>query len=404
MKLKPNEMRLHLLQYIANAEKLLSNGRAPSTICVEGEAGIAKTSLIKQIAQEVGYKLHQINPAMIDDLGHLIGFPEKQHEIHYEGMTFWVPAETTEEYLEKGATYAGKARMSYAVPEWLQTLDPEDKFILLLDDFTRASPMVMQAMMTIVEERRYDSWELPKNTVIILTTNPDNGEYNVASLDLAQKTRFRYVQMEFCVEAWAQWAEKSGLDGRCINFALGHPEMFKKEGDGIGFGKTLNARIMTKFFEDIGELDDFSKSLHYIQMAGLGSVGEGFTKTFITFINNKLDKLPNPQDLFKGKLEEALGALQSVCGNFQIASSYNPATSSIMATRLINFVIYGEHSKWTKDENQRTVDLMFGNAFSEDLKFHMAKRFLSDDAKKQSGKLGMIMQHPKISVMLLNKK
>jgi len=341
---------------------------------------------------------------MIDDLGHLIGFPEKQHEIHYEGMKFWVPAETTEEYLEKGAIYAGKARMSYAVPEWLQTLDPEDKFILLLDDFTRASPMVMQAMMTIVDERRYDSWTLPKNTIIVLTTNPDNGEYNVASLDLAQKTRFRYVQMEFCVEAWAQWAEKSGLDGRCINFALAHPEMFKKDGDGIGFGKILNARIMTRFFEDIGMLEDFSKSLHYIQMAGIGSVGEGFTKTFIMFINNKLDKLPNPQDLFKGKLEEALSALQSVCGNFQISSSYNPATSSIMATRLINFIIYGEHSKWTKDENQRVVDLMFSNAFSEDLKFHMAKRFLSDDAKKQSGKLGMIMQHPKISAMLLNKK
>jgi len=51
MKLKPNEMRVHLLQYINNAERLLSSGRAPSTICVEGEAGIAKTSLIKQIAE-----------------------------------------------------------------------------------------------------------------------------------------------------------------------------------------------------------------------------------------------------------------------------------------------------------------------------------------------------------------
>lgn len=403
MKLKPNEMKVHLLQYISNAEHLLASGRAPSTICVEGEAGIAKTSLIKQIAQEVGYKLHQINPAMIDDLGHLIGFPEKQHEIEYEGMKFWVPAETTEEYLQKGAQYAGKARMSYAVPEWLQTLDPEDKFILLLDDFTRASPMVMQAMMTIVEERRYDSWELPKNTIIMLTTNPDNGEYNVASLDLAQKTRFRYVEMEFCVDAWAQWAESYGIDGRCINFALAHPEIFKREGDGIGFGKTLNARIMTKFFEDIAALPDFSKALSYLQVAGEGSVGEGFVRMFITFIHNKLDKLPNPQDLFKGKIEEGLNILQGVCGNYQIASSYNSATSSIMATRLINYVIYGTHDKWTKDENQRTIDLLLSNAFSQDLKFFMAKKFMSDDARKQSGKLQMIMQHPKIVQMIMGK-
>lgn len=409
MKLKPNEMRVHLLQYISNAEHLIALGRKPTTICLEGPAGIAKTSLIRQVAEETGYAIHEINPAMIDDLGFLMGFPEKQHEITYEGLNFWIPAEATEEYLQKGAIYAGNARMSIASPEWVQKMSSENKCILLLDDFTRATPMLMNAMMTIVEDRKYGGWVLPKNTIIILTTNPDNGEYNVASLDLAQKTRFRSVEMVFDVEVWAQWAESYGIDGRCINFALAHPEMFKSKDEdgkatGIGFGKTLNARIMTKFFEDIAALPDFSKALSYLQIAGEGSVGEGFVKMFITFIHNKLDKLPNPQDLFKGKLEEALGALQSVCGNFQIASSYNPATSSIMATRLINFVIYGEHSKWTKDENQRTVDLMFGNAFSEDLKFHMAKRFLSEDAKKQSGKLGMIMQHPKISVMLLNKK
>lgn len=403
MKLKPNEMREHLLQYISNAEHLIASGRIPSTICVEGEAGIAKTSLIKQIAQELGYHLHQINPAMIDDLGFLMGFPEKQHEISYQGMRFWIPAEATEEYLDKGAEYLGNARMSIAPPEWVQKMKLHDKFILLLDDFTRADHRLMQAMMTIVEERRYDGWELPKNTIIILTTNPDNGEYNVAALDLAQKTRFRYVEMEFCVEAWAQWAEGYGIDSRCINFALAHPEIFKREGNGIGFGKTLNARIMTKFFEDIAALPDFSKSLGYLQIAGRGSVGEGFTNMFLTFIHNRLDKLPSPQDLFKGKVEEALNILQEVCGNFQIASSYNSATSSIMATRLINYVIFGTHDKWTKDENQRTIDVLLSNAFSQDLKFFMAKRFMSEDAKKQSGKLQMIMQHPKIVQMIMGK-
>ena len=74
-----------------------------------------------------------------------------------------------------------------------------------------------------------------------------------------------------------------------------------------------------------------------------------------------------------------------------------------MATRLINYVIYGTHDKWTKDENQRTIDLLLSNAFSQDLKFFMAKKFMSDDAKKQSGKLQMIMQHPKIVQMIMGK-
>lgn len=404
MVLNPNEVLNHLRQYITNSEKLISNGTRPSTICIEGPAGISKTSIIKQLAKELEYKLHQINPAMIDDLGHLIGFPEKQHEISLNGNTVWIPAEATEEYLQKGATYSGRARMSYAIPEWLQAVNPEDKFILLLDDFTRASPMVMQAMMTIVEEYRYDSWELPKNTIIILTTNPDNGEYNVASLDLAQKTRFRYIQMAFDLDSWASWAEGAGgIDGRCINFALSQPEMFKSEGNGIGFGKTLNARIMTKFFTDIGQLDSFDKHLDYIQITGNGSVGQGFTQMFLTFISNKLDLLPAPGKLFTGKIEAAQALLQEVCGNYQIVSSYNSATSSLMATRLTNFVIYGNHDHWTKDDNSRLIDLIFSPAFSQDLKLYMARKFQGDDARKQSSKLKYIIEHPKIVNLIFSK-
>ena len=46
----------------------------------------------------------------------------------------------------------------------------------------------MQATMDLINEGKYVTWSLPKNTFIILTTNPDDGQFAVQSLDNAQKT------------------------------------------------------------------------------------------------------------------------------------------------------------------------------------------------------------------------
>jgi len=292
--------------------------------------------------------------------------------------------------------------MSYAVPYWLKNIGPDEKFILLLDDFTRGLPMVMQACMTLVEEYCYGSWKLPKNSIIMLTTNPDNGEYSVSSLDTAQKTRMRYIEMKFDAQSWAQWAEGDGIDSRCINFVLGNPELFNDKSDGIGGSKEYNARIMTKFFNDIGCLPDFSKQLGYVKIAGDGSVGNTFTNHFITSVNNRLDKLPSPRDLMKMKSEDALKALNEVCGNYKTTGAYNPATASIMASRITNYVIYGQHDKWGRDENQLVINMILHNSFGEDLKFFMSRQFITPKAKEQSSKLALITMHPEIIKMIMS--
>ena len=404
IKLTPTAAKDHLLQYFSNCEMQIKTNQRPTSLCIEGAAGIAKTSLVKQMATEMGYKLHQINAAMIDDLGHLVGFPQKQYQFaDHSGENIWVSAEFSDEAMKTGIP-TGESRMNYAVPYWLKDVEPNEKFILLLDDFTRGLPMVMQACMTLVEEYRYGSWELPKNSIIMLTTNPDNGEYSVASLDTAQKTRMRYIEMVFETERWARWAESQNMDSRCINFVLHNPELFHTKNDGIGGAKEYNARIMTKFFNDIGCLPDFSvpQALSYVKICGDGSVGNRFTDMFLTFINDRLDKLPSPKELMGMKQEDALKALNAVCGNYQTKSAYQPATASIMASRITNYAIYGDQPSWGKDENTKVISMILHNSFSEDLKFYMARQFVTDAAKKQSAKLQLITMHPDIMKMIFS--
>ena len=399
IKLTPEQTEIHLLQYVANCEAQIGAGNRPTSLCIEGEAGIGKTAIIRQLAKKLGYKIHVENTAAIDDLGHLVGFPDKQYQFKESGELKWIPSEFHEEYCKK-ADFTGETRMSYAVPHWLKDLDPDDKFILFLDDYTRALPMVMQACMSITEEYRYKSWELPKNSIVILSTNPDNGEYSVASLDLAQRTRMRFIETIFDVDSWAKWAEANNIDGRCINFVLSNAELFSRKHDGIGGAKEYNARSMTKFFLDIGCLGNFSQQLEYVKIAGDGSVGNAFTDHFITFVNNRLDQLPSPKALLRMESKDALAALNAVCGNYQTSSAYNPATASIMASRIVNYVIFAQHDKWGKEENQKVVNMILHNCFSEDTKFYMAKQFITPQAKALGTKLYNITMDPSILRMI----
>ena len=85
--------------------------------------------------------------------------------------------------------------MSYSPPEWIS--GKEDGGILLLDDWNRADIRFIQAVMELVDRQEYISWKLPKNWHIILTANPDNGDYLVSSIDNAQKTRFISTILQF---------------------------------------------------------------------------------------------------------------------------------------------------------------------------------------------------------------
>jgi hypothetical protein len=57
--------------------------------------------------------------------------------------------------------------MSYAVPAWVPQ-NPDQEFVLVLDDFSRANPLFMQAIMSLVQFGEYISWKLPKKCHLVL--------------------------------------------------------------------------------------------------------------------------------------------------------------------------------------------------------------------------------------------
>lgn len=388
VKLNLNELKDFIKHIISNNQKIQAEGKIPVAINVEGDAGIGKTSAILQIGEELGLDVIKLNLSQLEELGDLVGFPVKEYEVvKIDGekrQVKWVPESTLNLYIQSKYVPTGEKRMGYAVPEWIQ--NKSEGGILILDDYSRADQRFVQACMELIDRQTYMSWSLPKNWHIILTSNPDNGDYQVTSMDVAQKTRFISTYIKFDVEVWARWAEKSNIDGRCINFLLMHPELVTQK---------TNSRSITTFFNSISSLENFEKSLPLIQMIGEGSVGDEFATMFTIFINNRLDKLMTPEKIMSGEWDNVRKELETTIG---VNNSYRADIASVISRRLINYNLVKAENQSIKDnEIKRVGELITDQVFTNDLKYTMVREIIGGNRIKFQ-KLLMIPEVVKMTI------
>ena len=416
--LNATELKGFVNHIIKNNRFLQKEGKQSVSVEVVGESGIGKTSTIVELAKENDLNFVKLNLAQIEELGDLVGFPVRQFQMYKETKVsenkndisytaaqraaasstlakmpvtktkkvgLWVDELAVQEYLKNGYKMTGKNRMSYCPPEWIA--DKKSGGILLLDDWNRADVRFIQACMELIDRQSYISWTLPQDWHIILTANPDNGDYMVNSVDSAQKTRYVTANLKFDVNVWAQWAEEAGVDSRCINFLLLNPELVTQE---------TNARSITTFFNAISSFDNFEDNLSMIQMIGEGSVGDAFASMFTTFINNKLDKLVTPKDLLTHDNQQyILGELRSCIGK---DDNYRADIASTLATRLANYaVVYSKENTVSQKNTDRLKALCTEDYFTNDLKYLIVRSIFSGN-KQKFNKLMMIPEIVKMTM------
>ena len=373
--LNVDELKDFLKHIIENNRHLQEKGKNMVSTEVVGESGIGKTSSILQLADEMKLNFVKLNLAQIEELGDLVGFPIRQFQMAKKDkddkwIMKWADEHLVESFKEKGYQATGKSQMSYCAPEWIA--DKKKGGILLLDDWNRADVRFIQAVMELIDRQQYISWTLPQDWHIILTSNPDNGDYLVQSIDSAQRTRFITANLQFDAETWAKWAEGAEIDGRCINFLLMHPELVTQE---------TNARAITTFFNAISSFEKFEEQLPMVQMIGEGSVGTEFSTMFTTFINNKLDKLPTPETMLchenethvKTTLKEAIG----------VEHNYRADIASVLCTRLANYALYySKNNSVTQSIIDRLIMLSTEEIFANDLKYYAIREILNGNKQK----------------------
>lgn len=411
----------HLVNYtIDNNLHLEEEGMTPIAISLEATAGIGKTSILENIARERGMQCTKISLHEMEEAGDLIGFPIMEFECqimqrYKEGdevkvrvlpKTVWVNKKQLDEGPGVNMKYkqTGKTRMSYAKPAWVPEYN-ENGNMVILDDYVRANPQLLQACMELILTQRYTSWSLPKKTTICLTNNPDDGTNNVNSLDEAQRTRFMNYEVEWDLDDWMKWAEGK-IDGRCINFVASYSgELFNADDEG---NRICNPRSFVMFANMIGGIKDWDKpeNLAFISTISKGCFkdeGGRFSKMFTSFIRNKMHLIIQPKDMLLGAWDRIQGILESTL--YDTNGQYRPELASLLERRFSNYVLswLGSSDKTPIAKvKDRIIDFLNNQdkggrmLFNNDLFYHMIKTITSEK-KQQTNKL---LYEPKIAKII----
>ena len=241
-----------------------TRGNIIRPLFVWGKPGYGKTEMIREYAEQRNLDFIYCAPAQFEEMGDLHGIPE----------------------IENGKTV-------FRRPSWLP--EPTERpGIILLDDMNRADPRIIKGFMQLAQLHELMSWKLPKNYLIICTGNPDGGEYSTTMMDSAVMTRFIHVNVQFDKNNWAEWAMRNDIPTECINFVLTYPET-------ITSGNLTNARTISSFFRSIADLNPRQDHFRLIEILGHGLLDPETVESFIGFLKNSAERIPEPEVILFSK-------------------------------------------------------------------------------------------------------
>lgn len=392
------EIKDTLNYLLDNNLKLVEKGFNKIAINLIGAAGCGKTSIVQQIAEERGAGYKRLNLSELEEVGDLVGSPIREYIMHKNGEERWVSEKIVDRYLSMGwelCEYC-EPRMSYATPSWVPK-DPDQEFILNLDDYTRATSLFMQAIMSLIQFGEYISWKLPKKCFLILTSNPDDGNYNVSELDAAQNSRMINFNVDFDIDVFGKWMNKVGIRSECQNFALLSPEIFNRNA-------IINARSYTMFANAISGFENYDDiaTLEKISAIAKGCFNDEYVSDlFIQFVHNKLDKLISPEEMIKGTWETVQKKLTD---NIYRDDKYDAAVASVLTMRLVNYIDTYFTKSLEKNKSEKVIDRLVEICtksdkmlLSEDLIYKLIKTLNA----KYPTRCSKIMQYPEIRNKML---
>lgn len=168
-----------------------------------GSHGIGKTESVKQYAQENNLGLVMLNLGT-QEVGDLIGLPDFD-------------------------TSSGYKVTQNIMPSWWPT-DKNSEGIIFLDEVNRARRDVLQAVFSLVLEKRLHQHYLPEGWSIVAAANPASEDYIVTDIDdKAFISRFCNIPIFADAEDWCEYASEKKVDGTIVSFLRENPNLFKTD-------------------------------------------------------------------------------------------------------------------------------------------------------------------------------
>lgn len=338
-------------------QRLEDAGRPQTPLCIWGRHGIGKTDLVAAMAKRRGAAFVSIAPAQFEEMGDLMGMP---------------------------VVVGDGAATRVAPPEWVPR--EEGPGVLLIDDVNRADDRILRGLMQLFQDYRLAGWSLPPRWQIVLTANPDGGDYSVTPMDNAMLTRMLHITMRFDARRWAAWAEDAGIDPRGIAFVLTYPEMIS--------GERTTPRSLVQFFDRIADIDDLESRLDLVTILGESCLDKGTVAAFIAYVEESMGDLVTPEEILGG-----MAAIEPRLRRMLGGATPRVDMLSAVCTRLVHHLNKRNSKALSKQEFDALSEFLSHELLPEDMRLALAQELMALPAKLGVAKL---LGDPKLARLLLS--
>lgn len=176
------------------------------TPCVVGHRGVGKTAGIIQVCREIGRRYVPLRLGQME-VGDLVGIPYREGSV-----------------------------MHWSRPSWWPT-EQDEAAVVHCDELNRAQQEdTLQAIFQFVEppaegqSRALHTHQLHRRHKVVVTINPPDGTYQVATLDRALIDRMVMISVETDYACWSRHAQRMGFDAGVRGFLAGNPDFLAREG------------------------------------------------------------------------------------------------------------------------------------------------------------------------------
>jgi hypothetical protein len=180
--------------------------RTDLTPCVVGHRGVGKTAGIVQVCREIGRRYVPLRLGQME-VGDLVGIPWRDGEV-----------------------------MRWSRPSWWP-LDDDPSTVVHCDELNRAQQEdTLQAIFQFVEppaeglRRALHTHQLHPKHKVVVSINPPDGTYQVATLDRALLDRMVMLYVETDYACWARYARQQAFDAGVQQFLAAHANLLARQG------------------------------------------------------------------------------------------------------------------------------------------------------------------------------
>lgn len=245
------------------ADRYVMNRRRARPICLLGPAGIGKTEIVRQVAQEhdLAFLSYSITHHTRQSI---IGLP-RLTQANVDGKVCSVTEYTMSEII---------AQIHRIIEE-----TGKQEGILFLDEFNCASESLRPIMLQLLQDKSFGPHPIPDGWMLVLAGNPS--EYNRAATDLDAVTadRMRLIHIQPDYAAWREYMVSHNVHPVVLSYLDNHRDHFyvyRRDENGTAL---VTARgwedlsIMMTDLEITGEQLDLAFVAQYIQA---GDVARSF--------------------------------------------------------------------------------------------------------------------------------